>query len=164
MVGFEFGIKDIIDGIIKICKGDLAGGLKNIFKGIANVIIGVLNAIVDGLNIIFAPLRAIIMVAGNVLGKDWTMEDIKIPRIAKLARGGIVHNPGKGVMMGNYIAGEGSSPEAVLPLNDETLDRLGEKIAKHMTINADIKNYMNGRVISRELHKINNESEFAYNG
>ena len=83
--------------------------------------------------------------------------------IAKLERGGIVHSPGQGILMGSYIAGEGASPEAVLPLNDETLDRLGERIAKHMTINANIVNNLNGRTISRELQKINNESNFAYN-
>ena len=161
--GLLSSTKDIIDGIIKICKGDLKGGLEKIFKGIGNAIISVLNTIIDALNIIFTPLRAIIMVAGNILGNDWTMDDIRIPNVPRLARGGIVHNPGNGVLMGSYIAGEGSSPEAVLPLDDNTLDRLGESIARHMTINANIYNTMNGRVISRELQKIQNESNFAYN-
>lgn len=162
--GLFTGVKQVIDGIIKICKGDLANGLKSIFRGIANVIIGALNAIINGLNIILTPLRAIIMVAGNILGADWTLDDVRIPNIPKLARGGIVHNPGQGVLMGNYIAGEGASPEAVLPLDDETMDRLGESIARHMTINANIYNTMNGRVISRELKKISSENDFAYNG
>ena len=162
--GLFKGIKQVIDGIIKICKGQLGEGLKSIFKGIANVIIGALNAIINGLNIIFTPLRAIIMVAGNILGENWTLDDVRIPNIPQLARGGIVHNPGKGVLMGSYIAGEGASPEAVLPLDDDTMDRLGESIARHMTISANIINTMNGRVISRELQKINNESNFAYNG
>ena len=162
--GLFGGLKDIADGIVSLFKDGVGEGLKKIFKGVANVIITALNAVVDGLNTIFAPMRAIIMVAGNILGKNWTMDDVKIPKIPKLERGGIVHNPGPGVLMGNYIAGEGSSPEAVLPLDDDTMDRLGEKIAKHMTINADIKNYMNGRLISRELHKIDNENNFAYNG
>lgn len=157
-------VKDILDGIISLFRDGFAVGIKKIFRGIANAIIGVLNTIIDGINLLISPLRAIIMVAGNILGADWTMEDVRIPNIPKLARGGIVHNPGPGVMMGSYIAGEGSSPEAVLPLDDNTMDRLGESIARHMTINANIYNTMNGRVISRELKRINNESEFAYNG
>jgi len=84
---------------------------------------------------------------------------IKLPR---LARGGIVNNPGPGVMMGSYVAGE-KGPEAVLPLDDATMNRLGEAIARHMTINANITNNMNGRVISRELQKINAENTFAFN-
>ena len=161
--GLFTGLKGILDGIISIFKEGIGKGLVKIFKGAVNVIIGLINFLIDGLNLILSPIRALVVTIGKIMGKDWTMDNIKIPKLTKLARGGIVHNPGKGVMMGNYIAGEGTSPEAVLPLNDETLDRLGEKIAKHMTINADIKNYMNGRVISRELHKINNESEFDYN-
>lgn len=161
--GLFTSVKNIIDGIIKIFNGQLGEGLKSIFRGIGNAIINVLNKVIDALNIIFTPLRAIIMVAGNILGNDWTMDDIRIPNVPRLARGGIVHNAGDGVLMGNYIAGEGMSPEAVIPLDDNTLDRLGESIAKHMTINANIYNTMNGRVISRELQKIQNESNFAYN-
>ena len=157
------GIKTILDGIIQIFKGNFKEGLLSVIKGIANLIIGVVNTVINGLNLVLTPMRAIIMVGARVLGEDWTMEDIRIPNIPKLARGGIVHNPNGGVMMGSYIAGEGADPEAVIPLNDETLDRLGERIAKHMTINANIVNNMNGRTISRELQKINNESNFAYN-
>ncbi len=82
--------------------------------------------------------------------------------LPRLAKGGIVNNPGPGVMMGSYIAGE-SGPEAVIPLDDNTMNRLGESIAKHMVINANITNTMNGRVISRELQKVQNDSDFAFN-
>ena len=162
--GLFGGIKQIIDGIVAIFKEGIGVGLVKIFKGAVNVMIGLINFLIDGLNAVLSPIRALVMVIGNIMGNDWTMDDVKIPHIPKLARGGIIHNPGKGVLMGSYIVGEGASPEAVLPLDDNTLDRLGEKIAKHMTINANITNTMNGRVISRELHKINNESAFAYNG
>lgn len=162
--GLFDGLKGILDGIISIFKEGIGTGLVKIFKGALNIIIGLVNFLIDGLNAILSPIRALVVVIGKIMGKDWTMDTIKIPKIPKLAQGGIVHNPGKGVLMGSYIAGEGTSPEAVLPLDDTTLDRLGESIARHMTINANIYNTMNGRVISRELQKINNESNFAYNG
>lgn len=79
-------------------------------------------------------------------------------KIPKLATGGIVNNPGRGVMMGSYVAGE-KGPEAVLPLTDNTLQRLANMIP--ITIN--LTNTMNGRVISRELQKINTNSDFVTN-
>ena len=82
----------------------------------------------------------------------------------KLARGGIIHNPGAGVSLGsNIIGGEGRNAEAVLPLDDRTMDRLGQSIARHMTINATMINQMNGRTLSREVKQIMNESNFTYN-
>ena len=92
------------------------------------------------------------------------MNNIKIPTIPRLAQGGIVHNPGSGVMMGSYIAGEGRNPEAVIPLDDATLDRLGQAIARHSQINATIVNEMDGRVLSKNLARVNNERSFARNG
>jgi len=155
-------VKDIFDGIIKIFQGDFVEGIKSIGKGLINAIITGLNAFIDAINLIVTPLRAIIVGIGWILNKGWSMEDIKIPNIPYLAQGGIVNNPGPGVMMGNFVAGE-KGPEAVIPLDDATLDRLGLSFAKHTVINATIVNEMNGRVLSRELKKINAEDQFAYN-
>ena len=161
--GLFTGIKNILDGIILICKGNFKQGIETIFKGIANFLIGILNGLIDAVNIIVSPLRAIIVGLSWVMGKNWSMENIKIPNIPYLAKGGIVNNPGPGVLMGSYVAGE-RGPEAVIPLDDDTLDRLGLSFAKHTVINATIINEMNGRIISRELKKINAEDNFAYNG
>lgn len=85
-------------------------------------------------------------------------------RSLKLARGGIIHNPGAGVSLGsNIIGGEGRNAEAVLPLDDRTMDRLGQSIARHMTINATMINQMNGRTLSREVKQIMSENDFANN-
>ena len=40
---------------------------------------------------------------------------------------------------------------------------LGENIGKYITINANITNSMNGRVISRILQQIQNDRDFAFN-
>ena len=198
---FYGGIKQVIDGVMKIFQGDFFGGIKKIFGGLLNIMLaplkgflsgawaiikqiykffrdlggkvgeiigGAFKAVINGVmgaieTILNAPIHAInglIGVINKVPGINLSkLSTFNLPR---LARGGIVNNPGPGVMMGNYIAGE-RGPEAVIPLDDATLDRLGEAFARHTTINASITNSMNGRVISRELQKINNESNFAFN-
>ena len=140
----------------------LPNSIKIPVKNLINVIITMVNTLISGINSILSPLRTMIIVIGKVLGKNWTLNTISIPKIPYLAKGGIVNNPGPGVMMGSYIAGE-KGPEAVIPLDDETLDRLGLAFARHTIINATLINQMNGRVISREIQKINAENDFAYN-
>jgi hypothetical protein len=64
---------------------------------------------------------------------------------------------------GRAIAGE-ACREAYLPLSDtQLLEELGSTIGKYITINANITNSMNGRVISRELKRINANDNFAMN-
>ena len=71
--------------------------------------------------------------------------------------------PNKGTLVGSAIAGE-SGAEGVIPLTDaQAMERLGEAIGRYITINANIINKMNGRVLSRELQTIKNEQDFAYN-
>ena len=88
-----------------------------------------------------------------------------IPQIPKLAKGTILNAPGRGVPVagGRALAGE-AGREAYLPLSDtQLLEELGSTIGKYITINANITNSMNGRIISRQLQKIQNDSNFAYN-
>ncbi len=83
--------------------------------------------------------------------------------VPKLAVGGIVNVPGRGVPIGGAIAGEAGA-EGVIPLTDsQAMETLGQAIGKYITINASITNTMNGRVISRELQKVNSSSDFAFN-
>lgn len=79
----------------------------------------------------------------------------------KLAVGGIINQPGRGVPLA--MGGERGA-EGVIPLTDaQQMQRLGEAIGRYITVNANITNTMNGRVISRELQQIQNESDFAFN-
>ena len=49
--------------------------------------------------------------------------------------------------------------EGVIPLTDsQQMALLGEAIGRYITVNANIVNTMNGRVISKELQKVQNES------
>lgn len=82
--------------------------------------------------------------------------------VVKCASGAVVSRPGRGIP----IAGESGigSAEGVIPLNDsQQMQLLGEAIGRYITINANITNTMNGRVISRELQKVQNENDFAFN-
>lgn len=161
--GMFLPIKQVFDGILLLLQGDVENGIKNIAKGIANHFIGAINKLIDGINMVSSPIRALIVGIGQVLGKNFTMSNIKIPRIPYLAKGGIVNMPGRGVPVGGAFTGERGA-EGVIPLTDsQQMAMLGEAIGKYITINANITNTMNGRVISRELQKIQNNSDFAFN-
>lgn len=78
------------------------------------------------------------------------------------AKGGIINQPGRGIPI-THMGGE-SGREGVIPLTDsQQMELLGEAIGRYITINANIVNSMNGRVISRELQKIQSEDNFAGN-
>lgn len=85
---------------------------------------------------------------------------IKLPYFA---RGGIINNPGNGVFMGNYVAGE-RGQEGVIPLTDsQQMALLGEAIGKYININATVPVYVGNRMVARELKRISAEDDFAYN-
>lgn len=85
---------------------------------------------------------------------------IKLPY---LARGGIVNNPGNGVFMGGYVAGE-RGQEGVIPLTDsQQMALLGEAIGKYISLKATIPVYVGNRQVAREIKKIEMENNFAYN-
>ncbi len=152
LLNFIFGIFNTIKGFINGVLNTLWDITKSIFKGIINFIISGINKLIGALNkISFDTPSWIPLIGGKHFG-------FNIPKIPKLAQGGIVNNPGPGVMMGSYIAGE-KGPEAVLPLTDDTLQRLANMIP----ITVNVTNTMNGRVISREIQKVQNDSNFAYN-
>lgn len=159
------GLKQIVDGILLMCKGQLGEGLKLIFKGIANMIIGILNALGSALNAVISPVRALIVAYGKVTGENWTMENIKIPKINYLATGGIVDMPKTGVAIGaNTVAGE-AGREGVLPLtNAQTMSELGKEIGKWITLNLDITNTIDGRILNKRLESIKNNNSFMRNG
>ena len=71
----------------------------------------------------------------------------------KLAVGGIINMPGRGVPYHGATIGERGA-EAVVPLTDsQQMALIGEAIGKYITINAKIVNSMNGRILNSELQK-----------
>ena len=82
----------------------------------------------------------------------------------RLASGGIVNYPGRGIMYGGAnIAEKGA--EAILPLTDsQQMQLLGKAIADNLNLNATIPVYVGNRQVAREIRKIDIEDSFATNG
>ena len=100
---------------------------------------------------------------GGGSGHGFAKGGIAYSSLPRLASGAILNQPGKGVMYRDSIVAERGT-EAILPLTDsQQMELLGETIGKYVTINANITNTMNGRIISRELQKIQAEDSFAFN-
>lgn len=158
MVNF---FKNIIGTIVNLFReigtkvGDVVGGA---FKGVIN---GVLSAIENILNFPIKSINKLIDTINSIPGVNLgKLSTFKLPRLAK---GGIINQPGRGVMLGSAIGGE-RRQEGVIPLTDsQQMELLGEAIGRYITINANITNNMNGRTISRELQKIQNRDNFLYN-
>ena len=132
----------------------VSGAFKGAINGAFKLVENVANTFVRGINNVLSLINAI---PGVNIPK---LKTVSLPRLAK---GGIINQPGRGVMIGGAIAGE-SGREGVIPLTDsQQMALLGEAIGKYITINANITNTMNGRVISRELQKIQNANDFAFN-
>lgn len=129
--------------------------LKNAFSNAFRSIRDKANGFLDGIKKTFN-------VEANVSAKTKSAKGA-IVTYPKLAVGGIVNRPGRGVPVGGAITGERGA-EGVIPLTDsQQMALLGEAIGKYITVNASITNTMNGRVISRELQKVQNEDNFAFN-
>ena len=135
--------------------------LKNKIKDPINAVIGfiekALNWVIGKLNTLSWDIpNWVPLIGGKKFG--FNMKEVSIPR---LAQGGIVNNPGRGVPV---IAGEAGA-EAVLPLenNTEWMDTLAAKI------NAGVQKivvpiYLNGRKIAEEVIDLTKQRTFATNG
>lgn len=169
-------IGDKISDIINWVK-DIPNKIKNAFSGLKNILLAPFYSFLDGArNIVdtvkgfFADLFSYIRsnnvsnVASSITNTashfGFAKGGIVVPR---LASGGIINQPGRGVPIASAIGGE-RGIEGVIPLTDsQQMQLLGEAIGKYITVNASITNTMNGRVISRELQKISAEDDFAFN-
>jgi len=132
--------------------------VSSVFKTIVNAILIKIESVMN------APIRTVNTLIGLVnkipgvnIGKLPTFD---LPRLAK---GGIVNLPGRGVPIGGAIAGE-KSMEGVIPLTDsQQMSLLGEAIGKHVNINATIPVYAYNRQVDRQIRRIKAEDNFAYN-
>lgn len=136
--------------------GDTIG---DAFKKVINVVLKAIE------NILNKPIKAINKMIDSVNklpGVDMDhMDTFSLPRLAK---GGIVNNPGRGVMVGGAIAGE-KGAEWVQPLTDEqSLSRIGQAIGRHVKVSVDFTALMDSRQVARVLKDVNNEKKFALNG
>lgn len=105
--------------------------IKNIFNGVS----GTVNGIFDKLGL-----------------------NIKIP---KLASGGIINMPGRGVPLG--IGGE-AGREGVIPLTDsQAMEELGSAIGRYITVNLTNVTNFDGRTMARQQNKVQANKNFLMN-
>ncbi|MBE1554810.1 hypothetical protein [Sporosarcina limicola] len=112
------GVKDVFKSVIEMISG--------IFKGVLNITIEVINTgIGSTLGAINKMIQGTIDLINNIPGVKIDLKPIPIPRIPKLARGGIVDGA---TNFGNYIAGEAGA-EMVVPLeNTPFVDKLASAL------------------------------------
>ena len=146
--------------------GKIFDGIK---EGIASTFKTIVNGLIDGINrVIRVPFNAINSTLNTIRGVSvmgiqpfksmWSYNPLSVPQIPKLAVGGIVNRPGRGVPA---IIGEAGA-EAVLPLenNTEWMDILADKIGGNVTIPI----YMDGKKIATYVVDIQKKKAFAMNG
>lgn len=151
-----FNKTSLMDKIAKISIETETNKAKNSLAGLANNVANSFQTAFNRLDL-FASIRKQV----NGMASDVAFS---IRKVFGLAKGGIINLPGPGVPLTSGVVGGERAPEGVIPYtDDQVMETLGEAIGRHITINASITNSMNGRVISRELQKINNESEFGLN-
>lgn len=123
-------------------------------KGVGGIIAGAFKGVVNAVlwsieNILNAPIRTVNSLIG-VINKVPGVNLGKLPTFSlpRLARGGIVNNPGRGVMMGNYVAGERGA-EAIVPLqNSGFIKDFAKLVAENMQAdNTDLLLELNKNVL-----------------
>lgn len=159
----------IIVSFLSTIVTKIIGLFKNIGTKVGEVVGGAFKAVINGVlkaieNILNFPIKAInklITTINKVPGIN--LNKLNTFNLPRLARGGIVNNPGRGVPIGGAIAGE-AGREAVLPITDPSImAMIGESIGKYVNINATVPVYVGNRQIAREIKRINANNDFAYN-
>ena len=105
---------------------------------------------------------------GNFEGSTTVFGSVVARSLAtlRLAKGGIFYNPGRGVSMTNVVVGEATGgAEGVIPMNNEqSMDLIGQSIARHLVVNLTNTTMLDSKVIAREQRRIEDENNFATNG
>lgn len=143
---------------------NLMTDLKNGIKSGINGVIDTINIMIDKINGALAFRWNKIEIAGIKLLDAGSINVGRIPRIPRLAAGGIVNMPGRGVDYYGTNIGE-RRPEGIVPLDNEaSLRIIGETIAKNTRINADITLDLEGRILARVMKELYADRQFARNG
>ena len=152
--------------------GKIFDGIK---EGIADTFKNIVNTLIKGINVVVAtPFNAINGMLNKIrkvgIGSLqpfkglWKENPISVPKIQYLKHGGIIDVPKTGVPLANNVVGGEAGPEAVIPLNEETLERLGKQIARFINISIDLTGKIDSRILFRILEQIKAEQSFARNG
>lgn len=160
MVTFFSNLISKIVGLFKKIGTKVGNAISGAFKAVIN---GILKAIENILNFPIKQVNKLIDVINKVPGINISaLPTFSLPRLAK---GGIINQPGRGTPVGysQAIGGERGA-EGVLPLTDsQQMALLGEAIGKYIRIDNVIDVNMDSRRINRILQSSNNRVNFASN-
>lgn len=154
-------VKDVFSKRGEIWEG-IKEGVSSAFKTIVNGLIDGINVIIripfNKINTMLNTIRDISVLGVSPFKNLWSYNPLSVPQIPKLALGGIVNRPGRGVPA---IIGEAGA-EAVLPLenNTEWMDILADKIGGNVTIPI----YLGGKKIAEYVVDLQKKKAFAMNG
>ena len=155
-------VKDVFSKGGKIFDG-IKEGIAETFKTIVNGLISGINRVIaipfNTINRVLNTIRGISVLNISPFAGLWGYNPLSVPQIPKLAMGGIVNRPGRGVPA---IIGEAGA-EAVLPLenNTEWMDILADKIGGG-TVTIPIT--LDGKRIATYIVDIQKKKAFATNG
>lgn len=127
IISFFSNLISKIVSLFKMIGTTVGNVIYGAFKAVVNGIMGVIESILNSpIKTVNKLIKVINSVPGINLG---VLPTFKLPRLAK---GGIVNNPGKGVNMGSYVAGERGA-EAILPLqNSKFISDFAGEVASQM--------------------------------
>lgn len=158
IVDFFGNLISKIVGLFKKIGTKVGDAISGAFKAVIN---GVLKAIENILNFPIKSINKLINVINKVPGINLgILPTFKLPRLAK---GGIINQPGRGIPVGSAIGGE-RGQEGVIPLTDsQQMQLLGEAIGRYVNINLTNITKLDNRQIAKEQRKINAQNDFAFN-
>ena len=160
IVSFFKGIISKIISFFKTVGAKVGDAISSSFKSVIN---RVLKAVENILNSPIKSINKLINKINEVPGINLKkLDTFKFPRLAK---GGIINQPGRGIPVGygQAIGGE-RGQEGVLPLTDsQQMALLGEAIGKYVRIDNVIDVNMDSRRINRILQSSSNRVNFASN-
>ena len=132
--------------------------MKDALNGVIGIVERTINNIVSKLNSFSIKIpNWVPTYGGSSLGFN-----IPYAHLPRLAKGGIVNNPGRGQAV---IAGEAGA-EAILPLqnNTEWMDMLVDKVADRISMNVVNRITLDGKDINHSNRTYDSRYAFATNG
>ena len=127
------GISNIVQGVLKLFRGDFVGGLKQIFGGIGDILMAPFRLVIDGIK---ALLNVLIRSYNKTLGGlSFKLPSILgggtvgFPPIKELAQGGII-SPSAGGTLARIA--EAGRPERVEPLDPDGLSKRDKAMIDYM--------------------------------
>ena len=133
-------------------------GMRNALNGVITIVENTINRVVGALNSFSIKIpNWVPTYGGSSLGFN-----IPYAHLPRLAKGGIVNNPGRGQAV---IAGEAGA-EAILPLqnNTEWMDMLVDKVADRVSMNVVNRITIDGKDVNSSNKKYDSRFAFATNG